>query len=87
MFVASVNIGTHENGKVTKNLVKTIYLGDVYFGIDITSNENRIPLHSVNLKDTYGVSASADELNILDGALITTEEINHLQGAKSNIQE
>lgn len=80
------NIGSPENGKVTKNLVKSITLRDSTYGINITSNEYRIPLHSVNLKDTYGVSASADELNILDGALITTEEINHLQGSKSNIQ-
>lgn len=32
------------------------------------------------------VTANQDELNILDGALVTTDEVNYLSGVTSNIQ-
>lgn len=35
---------------------------------------------------TFGVTATAAELNILDGAIITVTELNYLDGVTSNIQ-
>jgi hypothetical protein len=33
------------------------------------------------------ITAGSDEINILEGALITTDELNYLQGVTSNVQE
>lgn len=35
---------------------------------------------------SFGVTATAEELNKLDGCVVTTEELNYLDGVKSNIQ-
>lgn len=35
---------------------------------------------------TLGISATADELNILDGATVTTVELNYLDGVASSVQ-
>ena len=42
--------------------------------------------HEVDLPD-LGITSTADELNKLDGALVTVTEINYLEGATSNIQD
>ena len=48
------------------------------------SNKNNP--HEVDLPD-LGITSTADELNKLDGALVTVTEINYLEGATSNIQD
>lgn len=35
---------------------------------------------------TFGITATSNELNILDGATVTVQEINYLDGVTSNIQ-
>lgn len=42
--------------------------------------------HTLTLSDIGDVTASADELNLLDGVTATTAEINYLDGVTSNIQ-
>lgn len=41
---------------------------------------------TVNLSDVIDVTASASEVNILDGATLTTTELNYVDGVTSNIQ-
>lgn len=42
--------------------------------------------HNTALTD-FGVTATASELNILDGAIISTTELNRLDGVNGNVQE
>ena len=37
--------------------------------------------------DNMGITASPDEINILCGVKVSTDDINHLEGTNSNIQE
>lgn len=43
--------------------------------------------HTHPLSDITDVSASASEVNILDGATVTTAELNHVSGVTSSIQD
>lgn len=51
-----------------------------------TEVSNNTSVSANTSKVSYPGSASATELNILDGATITTTEINYLSGVSSNIQ-
>lgn len=42
--------------------------------------------HGHTVSDISDLNATTDELNILDGVTVKSEEINHLNGVKSNIQ-
>lgn len=70
-------------------------LGGVKTTSTVTSTTGLTPTPIINgipyYKDTtyslssFGITASADELNILDGAVITTTELNYLDGVTGNI--
>lgn len=58
-----------------------------YYGVYV-SYHTIIPITRMASKlSDLGVTATAEEINILDGALITTTELNSLQGINNNIQD
>jgi hypothetical protein len=74
-----------------------IFLASQAYNIDSTDITNLSNLSGTNSGDnavntlyssliSYPGSASATELNILDGATLTTEELNYVDGVTSNIQ-
>lgn len=59
---------------------------DYYIGYIV--NDAFIPVVKMaNSLSDLGITLTPDKFNILDGALITTEELNSLQGIKNNIQD
>lgn len=66
----------------------SVLLGKIAKAInDLMSHiNNKNNPHEVDLPD-LGITSTADELNKLDGALVTVTEINYLEGATSNIQD
>lgn len=75
-------------------------VGHVHSANDITSDtlsEERLPVvpiekggtgaaNAVTALENLGFTATVEELNIMDGVVATTAEINHLGGVTSNIQ-
>lgn len=47
----------------------------------------QVPPNTTYKLSSFGITATAAELNKLDGATVTTTEINYLDGATSNIQD
>lgn len=66
----------------------TVMLGKIAKAINdlISHINNKNNPHEVDLSD-LGITSTANELNKLDGALVTVTEINYLEGATSNIQD
>lgn len=66
----------------------SVALGKIAKAINDLMNHinNKNNPHEVDLPD-LGITSTADELNKLDGALVTVTEINYLEGVTSNIQD
>ena len=65
-------------GEIAINLAdKIIYVRD--------TSDNILDLTTTSLAD-LGITATATELNLLDGVTATTTELNYLDGVTSNIQ-
>lgn len=47
----------------------------------------QVPPNTTYTLSSFGITATAAELNKLDGATVTVSEINYLDGVKSNIQD
>lgn len=63
------------------------YLDGVTSNIQTQLSDKADSVHEHNLSDIQDVTASSSEVNILDGAIITTQELNYLAGAASSIQD
>lgn len=63
-------------------LIEAKEYADIIFGQHSTNTSNP---HNVTLTQ-LGVNATTAELDVLNGATITTEELNYMDGVKSNIQ-
>jgi hypothetical protein len=83
-LIPSVN-NTHDIGAVGSQW-KDLYLdGKLYVdSIDFNGTDITATAAEINILD--GVTASAAELNILDGATVSTTAVNYLTGVTSNIQ-
>jgi len=62
------------------------YLDGVTSGIQSQINSKASTGHTHTLSNITDVTASAAELNILDGVTVTSSEINYLSGLDSNVQ-
>jgi hypothetical protein len=88
----AVNLDTIEsnvasnNAKVSFDSTASTKVGylTVTQAVNLDTIESNVA--SNNSKVSYPGSASATELNILDGAVITTTELNYLDGVTSNVQ-
>ncbi len=80
------DIFTHLNtqlGKTTAIEAKTDFIS-VTQDVDLDTMESAIATNTA--KVTYPAAASETELNILDGATVTTAELNYVHGVTSAIQ-
>jgi len=71
--VGEIALNTEDRRLYTKNLAGQI--------VELANNMSQIEV------DGAVVTASVDELNILDGAIISTTELNQLDGVTNNVQE
>lgn len=76
-------IQTQLNGKAASSHTHT--MGEI-FALPETLSGKAAFVHTHALTDVTDVTASASELNILDGATLTTTELNYVGGVTSAIQ-
>lgn len=55
-------------------------------GVALSIDANKNEITNLKLEDISDVTATADEVNILDGATIDVNELNTLDGVESNVQ-
>lgn len=77
------------NGKITATAVTSTelgYLGGVTSDIQSQIDSKASSSHTHSLADITDVTASASEVNILDGVTTTTAQINYLSNTTSDVQ-
>lgn len=79
------------DSNTTYGVASSSTLGLVKSGTDITVDSNgnvsvNNNSHSHTVSNISDLTATASELNVLDGITVTTEELNYVDGVTSNIQ-